>query len=182
MWDGKWADIPNTVKMAAAGLRPLRPRILNFHASNSEEALEAAISERGDSLAFGVTVLTSIDQDECRSIFGMDRGIAVTTFARRLAKCGAQGVICSPQELEALAADEVSGGLLKLTPGVRPAGSSADDQKNIMTPGDAIRAGAWGLVMGRPIAKPPEGIGTPADAADRIAEEILEALLELEAA
>lgn len=178
MWDGKWADIPTTMKMAAAGVRPLRPRILNFHASNSDAALQAAIAERGDSLAFGVTVLTSIDEAECRSIFGMDRGIAVITFARKLVKCGAQGVICSPQELEALADDPETVELLKLTPGVRPEWASADDQKNIMTPGDAIRAGAWGLVIGRPIAKPPEGIGTPADAADRIAEEILVALEE----
>lgn len=178
MWDGKWLDILNTMKSAAAAVQPLRPRIFNLHACNSDDAIQATIAERGNSMVFGVTVLTSVDEAECRSIFGMDRGIAVVTFARKLVRCGAQGVICSPQELEALTADPETTELLKLTPGVRPVWASADDQKNIMTPGDAIRAGAWGLVIGRPIAKPPEGIGTPADAADRIAEEILVALEE----
>lgn len=69
--------------------------------------------------------------------------------------------------------------MLKITPGVRPDWAAAGDQKRIMTPHDAIRAGATALVIGRPITNPPREIGAPATAAQRIAKEIASALEEL---
>jgi len=80
-------------------------------------------------------------------------------------------VIASPQEIKAIR-EYCQPEFLVVTPGVRPAWAAAGDQKRIMTPGEAIKAGANYLVIGRPITKPPAEIGTPVDAAKRIIEEI----------
>lgn len=134
MWDGKFDDIPNTVGQASAGLSSLSPLIFNVHASAGTKAIEAAVANRGRSMVFGVTVLTSIGEEECVSIFGDLPGVKVMQFARILAEAGAQGIICSPKELGVLA--QVAGleGLKKLTPGVRPEWAGADDQKRVMAP------------------------------------------------
>ncbi len=175
-YDGKFNDIPNTVGGAAKAVAEMNVKMFNVHASAGKKAVEAAIANKGKSLVLGVTVLTSIDEEECISIFGNIPGIKVLQFARMLAKVGADGVICSPQELELLGKHGELDSLLKITPGVRPLWAVANDQKRTMTPAEAIKAGATALVIGRPITKPPAEIGTPVDAARRIAEEIASVL------
>ena len=175
-WDGKWADIPNTVAGAAQGIQFLTPKYINVHASAGNKAIAAAVQNKGTSKVLGVTVLTSIDEEECQSIFGTTPGFAVLYFARTLLANKADGIICSPQELEILTLDGEFSEMEKITPGVRPEWADKGDQRRVMRPGEAIKAGATGLVIGRPITQPPEKIGSPVEAAKRIAEEISMAL------
>jgi orotidine-5'-phosphate decarboxylase len=176
-WDGKWHDIPSTLKRATEALiggRP--PRYFNVHASSGTAAIEAAAAAKGTSKLLVVTVLTSLDESAVDHIYGDSSERMVLQFASDALVAGADGVICSPQELELLGKQEELDGLLKVTPGVRPEWAEVNDQKRVMTPAEAIRAGADYLVIGRPITQPPANIGTPAEAARRIAEEIASAL------
>jgi orotidine-5'-phosphate decarboxylase len=175
-WDGKFCDIPNTVGRATEVVAGMNFAMLNVHASAGPESVEAAVHNRGSSQVLGVTVLTSINENECISIFGDKPGTKVLQFSRKLFKAGADGIICSPQELKLLRQHIELDSLLKITPGVRPTWAATGDQKRIMTPGDAILAGADYLVIGRPITQPPNEIGSPAEAAQKIAEEIEEAM------
>ena len=77
------------------------------------------------------------------------------------ADAGVDGIVCSAADLAFLATDAKTKNLLKVTPGIRPEWAEKNDQKRIFTPGDAIRAGASYLVIGRPILKPPAAIGSP---------------------
>ncbi len=171
-WDGKFADIPNTVGGASVPVAKMGVKMFNVHASAGRDSVIKAVANKGNSLVLGVTVLTSIAEKECVSIFGDKPGPKVLQFAKMLADVGADGIICSPQELEALKLSN----LLKVTPGVRPLWAAANDQKRVMTPGEAIKAGASYLVIGRPITQPPPEIGGPVEAAKKIAEEIEAAL------
>lgn len=171
-YDGKFDDIPNTVGGAAKVVAGMKVKMFNVHASAGRESIKAAVANKGNALVLGVTVLTTIDEAECISIFGDKPGPKVLQFSRTLLEVGADGIICSPQELKLLGKQEELGELLKITPGVRPEWAAVGDQKRIMTPAEAIKAGATALVIGRPITKPPAEIGTPVDAAKRIADEI----------
>jgi orotidine-5'-phosphate decarboxylase len=171
-WDGKWNDIPNTMKGATLAIQPLNPAFINVHASAGLQSIKEAVVNKGQSRVLGVTVLTSLTPDECQSIFGADPKSKVLSFANMLLEAGADGIICSPQELELLRKQEELGILLMITPGVRPEWADVGDQKRVMTPAEAIKAGATALVIGRPITKPPSTIGSPVDAAKKIAEEI----------
>mgnify|MGYP001599278371 CR=1 FL=1 len=175
-YDGKLDDIPNTVGETAKIIADFGVLWFNVHASAGRKSVEAAIANRGKSQVFGVTVLTSIDEEECISIFGDKPGPKALLFSRMLAEAGADGIICSPKELAFLNEHEELACLTKVTPGVRPEWASTDDQKRVMTPGEAIAAGATNLVIGRPITKPPSEIGPPVEAAKRIADEIEAAL------
>jgi len=175
-WDGKFDDIPNTVAGASAQVAKLGVRMFNVHASAGRAAVEQAVAKKGNSLVLGVSVLTSIDPAECQAIFGRVPELAVCDFARMLADVGADGVICSPQELEILSQQPWAEKLLKVVPGVRPTWAAAGDQRRVMTPAEAIRAGADYLVIGRPITKPPAEIGGSVKAAKLIAEEIAQAM------
>lgn len=181
-WDGKFCDIPNTVGGAARGLQPLKPKFFNVHASAGQKAVEQAVANKGQGLVLGVTVLTSIDKDECQSIFGAEPNVKVLQFALMLAEAKADGIICSPQELGYLAeatrtgaVPESLGALIRVIPDTRPSWAAPGDQARITTPSDAVKNGANYLVIGRPITKPPAEIGSPLDAAKRIAEEIASA-------
>jgi len=177
-WDGKLCDIPNTVKGASVAISRLGVKMFNVHASAGLQSVKAAVENKGSSLVLGVTVLTSIDNEQCVSIFGNNAPGKVLQFAAGLEATGADGIICSPQELKALT--EAGSKLLKVTPGVRPEWAAVGDQKRVMTPGEAIKAGADYLVIGRPITKPPAEIGGPVEAAKKIAVEIQEALIALD--
>jgi len=179
-YDGKFDDIPNTVGKATKIAAGMGVKMINVHASAGKQSIIAAVKNKGRSLILGVTILTSIDETECRSIFGDTPGVKVVQFAHMLLEVGADGIICSPQELVLLGKYKEFDRMLKITPGVRPAWAAANDQKRVMTPGEAIKAGATHLVIGRPISSPPEGIGTPADAAYLIAKEIAEALADMQ--
>jgi orotidine-5'-phosphate decarboxylase len=172
MYDGKFNDIPNTMAGAAKALTTQDVRMFTVHASAGRAAVRAAVEAAGKSLVIGVTVLTSLDDESCIEIFGEKPSKKVRRFAETLVAAGAQAIVCSPQEVANLADLP----LLRITPGVRPAWAPANDQKRVMTPGEAILAGADMLVIGRPILKPPAAIGTPVAAARLIADEIAQAL------
>jgi orotidine-5'-phosphate decarboxylase len=150
--------------------------MFNVHASCGIEAMMAAVKNKGQSQVLAVTVLTSLEENNAHLIFGSPSKAKVIQFARDAMLAGIDGIICSPQELELLGKQKELAGLRKVTPGVRPEWASVGDQKRIITPGDAILAGATELVIGRPITKPPSEVGAPVDAAKRIAEEIAAAL------
>jgi len=174
--DGKFDDIPNTVGKASKVVVGFGVKLFNVHASAGKKSIEAAVANRGDSGVLGVTVLTSIDEEECISIFGARPNIKVLKFSRMLFKAGANGIICSPQELQFLGTQPELDGLSKMTPGIRPLWAALNDQKRIMTPAEAIEAGATAVIIGRPITNPPEEIGSPVDAVKKITEEIASVL------
>jgi orotidine-5'-phosphate decarboxylase len=165
--DLKFHDIPNTVAGAIAEAAALPGvELLNVHATGGAKMMRAA----ADALAktanvqnrpklIGVTVLTSLDAAELRQI-GISGvpGVTVVKLARLAQKSGLDGVVASPQEIKAIR-KACGKDFLIVTPGVRPAlvdrprdtNARADDQARVATPGEAIRAGADYLVVGRPI-------------------------------
>jgi orotidine-5'-phosphate decarboxylase len=161
--DLKFHDIPTTVANAIESAAALRVFMLTVHASGGAEMLRAAATVSPRPLLLGVTVLTSVDgavQQE------------VLRLARLSQECGLDGVIASPQELRALR--EILGSkFLIVTPGIRPAWSETNDQKRVMTPAEAVAAGADYIVVGRPIIT----AAKPADTAQRILSEIASAVL-----
>lgn len=179
MYDGKFYDIPNTMGGAVREVVNLGVRSFTFHACNSQAALEAVAAEQREVTSLGVTVLTSIDTEECIEIFGDTPSRKVMQFAKAVKRSGCRGVVCSPQELKNLRLEEELEGLQLVTPGVRPVWASAGDQKRVMTPGEAIKNGASALVIGRPILKPPKEIGSSVEAAKRIMDEIGEAMAKM---
>lgn len=170
--DAKLCDIPNTVGMAARSIAAL-PEVawLNVHASCGVESMRAAVKEKGQAKVLAVTILTSIGRDEIWRLYGRDHD-PLLTMTRMAIEAGADGIICSPQDLEAVTSVRGSDRLIKVTPGVRPEWAAANDQKRVMTPKEAMRAGADYLVIGRPITKPPENMISPAVAAQSIARDI----------
>jgi len=171
--DLKFHDIPNTVAGAVRAALPLKPFLLNVHASGGAAMMRAAAdaaAEAGDTrpLMLGVTVLTSLG-DEDLAAMGVDGTAAeqVVRLAKLAQSCGMDGVVCSAREIEVLR--EACGDSFKLVvPGIRPSWASADDQKRIVTPREAVERGADYLVIGRPIT----AAADPAEAADRIADEL----------
>jgi orotidine-5'-phosphate decarboxylase len=171
--DLKFHDIPNTVAGAVRAVLPLAPTLLTVHAGGGRAMLEAARDAAAMAGArrpkiIAVTVLTSLDDADLDSVG--QRGPALDQ-ARRLAelaqRAGVDGVVCSPKEVTALRA-QCGREFLLVVPGIRPAWAAAGDQKRVMTPAEAIAAGADHLVIGRPIT----GAADPAEAARRIAAEL----------
>jgi len=173
--DGKFCDIPNTVGAAAKNAAISGFQMFNVHASCGIKAMQAAVANKGDAKVLAVTVLTSLGEDETNLIFGAPVKAKVLQFARDAKLAGVDGLICSPKELKFLKQFPELEGLAFVTPGIRPKWAAKGDQVRITTPRDAIKAGADYLVIGRPITKPPESVGSPKDAAEKIAEEIREA-------
>jgi len=174
--DGKFDDIPNTVAGASKSAAGLGVYMFNVHACAGPEAMAAAAKNKGGAIALAVTVLTSISDEGSRAIFGAPSRDKVLQFAREAARAGLDGIVCSPQELPFLASDPDLAALWKVTPGVRPEWAATGDQRRVMTPAEAVRAGATALVVGRPITAAPSSIGGPVDAAKKIAEEIASVL------
>ncbi len=163
--DLKLHDIPNTVAGAVAALAPLAPAILTVHATGGSAMLAAARAAAPPATrVVAVTVLTSLDDGDLAAA-----GVADGTAAQalRLAgvarSAGLDGIVCSPHEVAAVRAAWPDG--LFVVPGLRPAGSDMGDQKRVMSPGQALAAGAGVLVVGRPITGAPD----PAAAAAAIA-------------
>jgi len=189
--DGKFHDIPNTVAGASRAVTRSGVSMFNVHTMGGMEMMKfAAIAAEEESskleierpAILGVTILTSVDQDILNQQLGItgDMEAQVVHLAELAEEAGLDGVIASPHEIEAIR-KHVSKQMLVVTPGVRPTWAAAQDQKRIMTPGEAILRGASYLVIGRPITKPPAEIGTPVDAAKQVAEEIATALAKQEA-
>ena len=154
--DLKYHDIPNTVASACAAAADLGVWMINVHASGGRKMMSAAaerLAGLGDRrpLLVGVTILTSLGQEDIGEIgYPGTPAENVSRLAALAEQSGLDGVVCSPLEVALLRAER--GAAFRLvTPGVRPAGAASDDQKRIMTPGDAVRAGASYLVVGRPI-------------------------------
>lgn len=178
--DTKFKDIPETVKKSSRAITRHQPDFFNIMADNSEEALRASVAGV-DSVGggvkptiLGVTVLTTINNEECRSIYGDNVAAKVQQFAAAAAFTGLDGVVCSAEEASLLRSNPETAGLLLVTPGIRPAWAASNDQKRIVTPADAVRSGADYLVIGRPITQPPAEIGGPRQAVEKIISELME--------
>lgn len=180
-FDGKFSDIPNTVAGAVRSTCALNPWLLNVHAMCGGAAMRAArdaadqhAAEHGvpRPLVIAVTVLTSLDQAALAAI-GVPGAVEeqVVRLAVLARESGMDGVVASPQEIEAIRA-ACGREFLIVTPGVRPAGADTHDQARVATPAAAIRAGADYLVIGRAIT----GVADPRLAAEGIAAEIASAL------
>ena len=167
--DVKFHDIPNTVAGASRALANLGTQIFNVHTSGGEQMMrDAAAAARAVDpkvKVIGVTVLTSIDDAVIDSVG--QRGPAaeqVVRLARLAQLSGLDGVVCSAHEIAPLR-EACGTDFLLVVPGIRPAGADLADQKRVMTPTEAHRAGADILVIGRPIT----GAADPAAAAKAIA-------------
>jgi orotidine-5'-phosphate decarboxylase len=150
--DLKLHDIPNTVAKAVAAAGQLGVKLLTLHLSGGRAMLEAAAKAKPPGLSLlGVTVLTSATEQTLRETgVGAPLNEQVLRLGHLGKDAGVDGLITSPQEVTALR-QQLGDELLLITPGVRPAWASADDQKRFTTPGEAITAGADYLVIGRPI-------------------------------
>jgi orotidine-5'-phosphate decarboxylase len=163
--DLKLHDIPHQVEGAARALGGLGAGMLTVHASGGSAMIEAAVRGAAEGAAasalpapavIAVTVLTSIDAETLRSVGVTDEPAEQAAGLAALAKtAGAAGVVCSPQEAADLRA-LLGPHALVVTPGVRPAGSEADDQSRIATPASAFAAGASHIVIGRPVTGAPD--------------------------
>jgi orotidine-5'-phosphate decarboxylase len=155
--DLKYHDIPNTVAAAVREAAQLGVNMLTVHAAGGGRMLRAAVEAarvaRPDLLVLGVTVLTSFDDIELGKI-GLREGVLdqVLRLAALALSNGCKGVVASAQEAAALR-EEFGHDFVIVTPGVRPAGSGPHDQMRIVTPSEAISAGASHIVVGRPITE-----------------------------
>ena len=164
--DLKLHDIPQTVESAARAAAALGVDYLTVHASGGAEMIRAARRALPRSTKLlGVTALTSLGPEDLEAV-GLPRD-AVPRLAKLAIASGADGVVCSPQEVADLRAALGPGPLL-VVPGIRPSGAAAGDQRRTGTPAEAVRAGASILVIGRPLRDAPD----PAAAADAISREI----------
>ena len=171
--DVKLHDIPNTVAGGIRAVLPLGPRMVTIHAAGgaamiraARDAAETAGASRP--LILAVTVLTSLDDADLRAIGVPDPApTQVARLARLAVASGADGLVCSPLEV-ALLRRELGPDVTLVVPGIRPAGADAGDQARVMTPPQAIAAGASWIVIGRPIT----GAANPAAAAAAIAASI----------
>ncbi|WP_456446966.1 orotidine-5'-phosphate decarboxylase [Thiolapillus sp.] len=153
--DLKFHDIPNTVAAACDAAADLGVWMMNLHASGGRKMMQTA-RERLEGKShrpklIAVTILTSLGEEDIHEIgFSGTPGENVLRLAALAESAGLDGVVCSPLEAAAIRGQAGSDFLL-VTPGVRPASASLDDQKRVMTPADALAAGSSYLVIGRPV-------------------------------
>ncbi|HEY1836867.1 MAG TPA: orotidine-5'-phosphate decarboxylase [Rhizomicrobium sp.] len=170
--DVKFHDIPNTVAGAAREIAKLGVMLFNVHAAGGEAmmraAKESAASVNPDVKLIAVTVLTSLNDDDLDAV-GQRKPAReqVERLATLTQQSGLDGVVCSAHEIVPLR-KALGREFMLVTPGIRPAGAQIADQKRVMSPGEAVRAGSDILVIGRPIT----GAADPVAAAQAIANEI----------
>ena len=173
--DLKLHDIPHTVAGAASAIQELAPRFLTVHSSGGREMVRAAVDAVPGTSITAVTILTSLSEENLFEIGyannALESAVALATLS---VNAGAKAIVCSPLEISAIRA-VVAPEIEIITPGVRPARDTpADDQKRVMTPRDAISAGASLLVIGRPITSAwKDGAAAMTARARSIADEIL---------
>ncbi len=176
--DLKFHDIPNTVAGAAREAARLGVFMFNVHASGGAAMMRAAADGAAQAartlgvrrpLAIAVTVLTSLDRRALARELGLVSSVEghVLHLAALAREAGLDGAVASPGEVRGLRA-QLGPAWVIVTPGVRPAGADLNDQARVATPGEAARAGAHYLVVGRPIT----GAADPARAAEAIVREI----------
>ncbi len=161
--DLKFHDIPNTVAGACHAAAELGVWMLNVHALGGERMLQAAkegvMRATHSPLLIAVTILTSMDEADLVAV-----GLAgspldnVLRLAQLAQQSGLDGVVCSSRETPVLR-EQLDPGFRLITPGIRPAGSQADDQRRVMTPVDAINSGSDYLVIGRPVTRADDPVG-----------------------
>lgn len=181
MLDAKLMDIPNTVGGAARGIAVLCPSIVTIHALGGGKMIKHArdtLNKESEKkvnrppLLFAVTILTSLDDGDLRCMgFAGNHLDTVTALAEVALKSGADGIICSPNEVKNIR-DKLGNDFYIATPGIRIAGDSHGDQKRVNTPGEAVKAGADILIVGRSVT----GKNDFPEAVESIKREIKEAL------
>ena len=149
--DLKLHDIPNTVAKAVMALRPFEPAILTVHAAGGRAMMEdAKAAAPVGTKVVAVTVLTSLDQDDLKSVgVGGEPQAQVERLAALAHEAGLDGIVCSGHEVAAVRKAWSSG--FFVVPGIRPADAATADQKRSITPRAAMDAGASILVIGRPV-------------------------------
>ncbi|MEM8876307.1 MAG: orotidine-5'-phosphate decarboxylase [Pseudomonadota bacterium] len=170
--DMKLLDIGNTVTKAVANAAAAGFSFLTVHAY--PQAMRAAVAGIGESdlRLLGVTVLTSMDQDDLlKAGYRQTPRDLVIERAKNAVSAGMPGIVCAPQEITAVR-EAIGQDLILVTPGIRPAMADIGDQKRVATPGNAIADGADYIVVGRPITQSND----PAAAADAIVAEIADTL------
>jgi len=171
--DLKLHDIPHTVGAAVTCVAPLNPRFLTVHASGGSAMITSAVNAAPSIDITAVTVLTSLDADSLREMgFSHSPLELAVSLATNAVKSGARAIVCSPLEVSAIR-ESVGVSPVLITPGVRPADADVGDQSRVMTPVDAINAGATFLVIGRPITS---YFSTSAQAMTDRAREIVDSL------
>ena len=151
--DMKLLDIDNTVAKAVENIARMGVSMLTLHAY--PKAMRAAVeaAKGSDLTLLGVTVLTSMDDADLREAgYDCDTASLVLRRAGQARDAGMGGIVCSAEEAAAVR-QAVGPSMAVVTPGIRPTGGDAGDQKRVMTPADALRAGSSHLVVGRPIVK-----------------------------
>ncbi len=173
--DVKLHDIPNTVKGAILSLSPLRPKYITIHTGGGAAMMAAAADAaakggNGDNRPriLGVTILTSLDSGDLAAV-GQSTNVSeqVLRLAKLAKASGLDGVVCSPAEV-AMLREACGKDFVLMVPGIRPEWAASNDQKRIMTPQEAMQAGASHLVVGRPIT----GADDPIAAAKRLSDEL----------
>ncbi|MEW6686753.1 MAG: orotidine-5'-phosphate decarboxylase [Candidatus Edwardsbacteria bacterium] len=170
--DLKFHDIPNTVAKASEAAVKLGVDMFNLHTLGGFEMMECAAKtvwnmvqnqeKRRHPIVLGVTILTSVDDVTLKEVIGVsERTIEeeVLLLAGLAQSAGLDGVVASPQEIAGIK-KKCGQEFIVLTPGIRPSGIELNDQKRVMTPGEAIKVGADYLVVGRPITKAKDPIET----------------------
>jgi orotidine-5'-phosphate decarboxylase len=165
--DLKLHDIPTTVARAIRALAPLKTELLTVHALGGRAMLDAANDAKREEKVLAVTILTHLDDAACKEAGLPPPSEAVPTLAELAFASGCDGVICAPADIEAVRA-VCPPPFLVVTPGVRPAGTSHDEQVRVRTPREAMAAGADRVVVGRPVTRADD----PRAAAEAIVGEI----------
>ena len=166
--DLKLHDIPATVAGACRSVADLNPKYLTIHASGGSEMINEAAKTLPNTLIVAVTILTSIDEKNLQEIgFKNSSKESAVNLAKLAVVAGARAIVCSPQEVAEIRKN-VDSSIVLITPGIRPQGSSSNDQQRIATPQEALLNGANLLVIGRPIT----GSDNVGEAAKRISEEV----------
>lgn len=195
-YDAKFNDISKTIIGASTAVTKLGVKMLDVHCLGGSEMMKAAknaskqiIKEQNYSqvsggisniveepLVLGVTILTSLDDKDLVEMGIFEELSVMVKYLANLAQgSGLDGVVTSPQEIEAIR-NYCQPELIIVTPGIRPSWASVNNHKRTMTPEKAIEAGADYLVIGRPITQPPAEIGSSVEAVKRIIDEVASAL------
>lgn len=181
--DLKLKDIPNTVARTLRSMAAVcgnTVRMLTLHADGGKAMLQATVEAKHTiswseqpPLLIGVTVLTSMDESTLHHEIGISGTVQdhVVRLARLAQEAGLDGVVASPHEVAAIK-QACGSAFLTITPGVRPVWSSTGDQCRVMTPAEALHIGADYLVIGRPVTAASPDEGGPAQAIQRIVQEI----------
>ncbi|NTW22837.1 hypothetical protein HGA34_04855 [Candidatus Falkowbacteria bacterium] len=174
-WDGRLAGIASTIGSTTKTLSDMGVCMLSVQAKQGMRSISAASENKGKSLLFAATPRSSVDHEECRAncLVTSKQEVRLIEMIRDK---GVDGIICSSHETAAIRACLPEACVA--TRDVRPLWVPVSNRSKVITPHQAIMAGADAVIIGKPISQPPVSVGDPTRAADRIIEEIKQALLE----